>query len=120
MITSLEKTHLAETFYATVHSVSMNWKGQNLFHEFRQRVAAVPQEDLERLGRRREERLEARLDVSHPPTAYRIGFLRAHRVDEPKVVLSPEDYERLGQELASVQAAIQERLLDLHKDPLYY
>ena len=111
-LATLEKVHLNETFRLSLKIAYLNREGQNFFTRFKQRIATVPSRELERI--RRVEKLEyARLDATHPPTAQRIEFLKAHYVPETKVVLSLVELTQLEQELTLLQEEMQKELFTL-------
>jgi len=117
-LSTLEKHHLEITISTTTQRVMLNWNGQDLFDELRQQIAAVPLRERERI--RRVEQLEySRLDISHPPTAYRVALLKAHPISEPRITLSPSDVAQLEQELAPAQRDIEKRLLELYRPGFY-
>lgn len=118
MLSMLEKLHYQRTFSVALQRTALSRSSQNFFDELRQQVAAMPKREVERI--RRVEQLElSRLDTTHPPTAYRVRFLSAHRIEKPEVVFSPVDFEELDRELASVQGSIQKELVDQYKTSLY-
>ena len=119
MMSMLRKLHLGRTFTLVVQNIGLSRRQQSLFDELRQRVQTVPPRELERI--RRVEQLElSRLDVSHPPTAYRVAFLEAHGVEQPQPLFSASDFEKLEQELAPFEGRIQKKLVDQHAASLYY
>jgi len=67
-----------------------------------------------------ERKVDSRLDVSHPPTAFRIGMIQAHPVNEPLVTLSQSDYDLISNDLASARVRVQEKLLNDYSRSLYY
>jgi heat shock protein HtpX len=90
----------------------------NVFDEIARAVAEVP--DRERERRRRVARLEhARLDATHPPTAFRIRMLEDRAAVEPQVTLGDDASRALDAELAPHRPALQAELLDAHRDALY-
>lgn len=118
-LATLDKLHYSGMFTQAVRTVSLGKHSCAMFDELERLVAEMPRRELERI--RRVERLEtSRLDATHPPTARRIDFLRARPVPAPKVVLTRHDLEAIDRELAPYKAAIQDRLLDLHRRSLYY
>jgi Zn-dependent protease with chaperone function len=118
-LSSLEKLHFARIFDLLAEKAAINSAKQDLFSELRSRIAIVPRRELQRISR--VERLrESRLDATHPPTPFRIDFLRAHPVTQPQVVMSQADFEQMEHELASLHGPIQEQILDKYRDRLYY
>ncbi len=75
----------------------------------------------ERERRRRIARLEdSRLDATHPPTASRITVLEGRPVSAARIVLAVEASERIDEELARYRKEVTARLIDEHRDRLYY
>jgi Zn-dependent protease with chaperone function len=112
-LSMLGKLQFGLTFNTTVRHLYLNRSNHNLFDEFRLRVGQVPERELERL--RRVERVQpSRTDVVHPPTSYRIEFLRAHPFQAAKVTASSIEQNLVNQELASLETEIQRRLLDAY------
>lgn len=105
----LEKIHLNETFRLSLKIAYLNRDGPNFFNKLQQRVAQVPARELERI-RRINQLTRSRLDATHPPTAYRIEFLKAHDIPEANVVLSSTELVSLDQELAYLQDEVQKQL----------
>jgi len=58
--------------------------------------------------------------TTHPPTAYRLELLRNRPAQEPAVVSSAEDAQRLDAELAGLQQRVQAELLDKYNRRLYH
>lgn len=77
-VSMLDKLHFGSTFPFTVNVLLSEARGSFLA-DYRQRIAATPAREVERM--KRIGRLEgARLSATHPPTAYRMEFLAArHR-----------------------------------------
>ena len=75
---------------------------------------------LERLYERVGARMGDRLNATHPPTAKRLELLEGRRHREPKVVLDGERAAAVDAELARHHRRIQARLVDEHRDRLYY
>jgi heat shock protein HtpX len=99
----LDKSHLGEALSLMLERATWQSRNRTFLADFRRKVADMPERELERV--RRIAQLEgARLNVTHPPTAYRIAFLKAHPVTTPKVTLSSDDTERLERELMSTQS----------------
>ncbi len=115
----LDRMHFGKTFALTLQRATVNGHdGRRLFAYLRQRMTEVPERELERV--RRVQQLESsRLDVTHPPTAYRIALLKAHRVSQPKVDYSSIDFQQVAREAATVEERIQQRLLDRALAGLY-
>ncbi|MBI2263935.1 MAG: M48 family metalloprotease [Armatimonadetes bacterium] len=116
----LEKLHFVDTHILAVQSAA-SASGDpcpDYFEDLKKRVAETPPRELERI--RRIELLEGfRLDATHPPTPYRVEFLKVRQVDRGKATLTQEDFEELHQELTRIQPAIQKKLIDQHTAALY-
>jgi Zn-dependent protease with chaperone function len=119
MLSMLEKLHFERTFALALQRVSVSRDNtRDLFDDLRLAMAAVPARELERV--RRVQQLEtSRLDVTHPPTLYRVALLQAHPVERPTVRLATGDCERIDREVMSVRDQIQRELLDLYEAHLY-
>ena len=52
------------------------------------------------------------MNVTHPPTTYRIELLNARRISGRKVMLLPSESDKLNQELASFEKQVQRLLVD--------
>ena len=99
-ISALTKVSLSEHFndFLLRRIYSTSQSGQDLFDEFRKRIANLPEREMERV--RRAANLEgSRLDSTHPPTAQRIAFLSAHQVDVPRLVADEAVMSRIDGEL---------------------
>jgi len=109
--TALDKLHYAPAFTLTLRRVALAATEQNLFTALREQVTALPAHELARM-RRIEEVAGSRIDVTHPPTTYRMALMRAHPLATPQYTLSATDAAQLDAELATVQRRVQEQLLD--------
>lgn len=119
MLSALEKLHYQGVVDQAIHVLALRSTSETLLPVLRTQVAALPHHELERI--RRSETIElARLDVTHPPTAYRIELLRSHLVTQPQVTLTDAEISQLEQEFARVQTQIQRDLVDSHRRRLYY
>jgi Zn-dependent protease with chaperone function len=97
----LDKLHLGSALSLTLTRANWASRRRTFLAEFRQKVANLPARELERV--RRVELLQGtRLDVTHPPTAHRIAFLKAHPFASPSIVLSSVETEQLERELATL------------------
>jgi Zn-dependent protease with chaperone function len=87
-----------------VQRVAVKSTARTVHHELRALLAARPARERER--HRRIALLErSRLDATHPPTAMRIGVLRARPMD-PAIVLDDATSARIDAELAVVEDRI--------------
>lgn len=118
MLSLLEKMYLDRSVAVAVQRVSLTGGKDSVFAAIREQVGKLPARELERL-RRLSLREEARIDMTHPPTSYRVAFMRQHAIGAPKVALSEAEIERIEAELRALEAAAQPRMLDAHKQGLY-
>ncbi len=111
---ALDKMHFSRAYENAAQHVYVGWEHVDFFDELQREVSSMPARELERI--RRVERLEGtRLDTTHPPTAYRIEFLKSHRVTEAKVVLTDGDNARIERELAALRDQIQNHFTPPHR-----
>jgi heat shock protein HtpX len=114
-----EKQLLEPTFAATVQHAMQSERPDELLAEVAAAFTAVPQRERER--RRRVARLEAsRLSATHPPTAHRIRLLEERPRRDPRVVLTGERADAVQRDLDALAPRIGRRLVDEHRDRLYY
>jgi hypothetical protein len=112
----LEKMHYEGSFFTILQRVTLSSElhKESMFGMLRERMANVPAQEVERI--RRVQQLElSRLNVTHPPTVYRIAALQAHPVSEADVTLDAAESTAIKQELASLEPALQEKLIDLRR-----
>jgi Zn-dependent protease with chaperone function len=114
-----EKMLLSSTFHAVVQKSAQRGSELDLFAELASVVGSVPDREKER--RRRVARLEgARLSETHPPTGKRIELLERRRRLQPEVLLDTDRSEAIDAELARFRGPLQQRLVEEHRDALYY
>ena len=111
-LATLDKSHLRETFETILKFAYIDRKGQNFFQDLRQRINRVSPREIARI-RWIEKLTLARIDVTHPPTAHRVEFLRAHPVSEARVTLSSDDLAQLERELEPLLRAVEKRIFEL-------
>jgi Zn-dependent protease with chaperone function len=103
--TTLNKLHLRDALSLMLSRATWQSRNHSFLADFRRAVADLPERELERVRRIRQQE-GARLNTTHPPTMHRIAFLQARPVMMPKVSLSPDESERLEQELMSAQSLV--------------
>jgi Zn-dependent protease with chaperone function len=112
MVASLRRTgcheHLDEVLLRNAYSTAQS--GAHILELFRQRLANLPDREWQRLARA-SQREGARLDASHPPTAYRIEFLNAHTVARPRIVATEDAMRTIDAEFKAVQERLGQRLI---------
>ncbi|MBI5651660.1 MAG: M48 family metalloprotease, partial [Chloroflexi bacterium] len=102
-----------DQIWGLVQKIAVGSAKINLFDELRQTINAEAEtfeEDSE----------EARIDTTHPPTKFRVEFLRARRVAGAKLVVASSEWAEVDRELAPVQKEIQEKLAERYQRSLYY
>jgi len=100
--------HLDEVLLRNAYSTSQS--GARILGLFRERVASLPDREWQRLARA-SQREGARLDASHPPTAHRIEFLKAHVVARPRMVATDDAMRTIDTELNALQEKLGKRLI---------
>ena len=108
---ALTRTGLYEHLDAVLlrHAVSTSQSGAYILGLFRKRIETLPAREWERF-RRASEAEGARLDASHPPTAFRKAFLRAHPA-EPSLVVGAERMAAIDAELSRLEERIGAKLI---------
>lgn len=100
--------HLGDVLLKNVYSTSQS--GAEILRLFQQRIARLPDREWQRLARS-SQREGARLDASHPPTAYRCAFLQAHVVEVARLVATEETMRAIDAELEKLQEPLGKRLV---------
>jgi Zn-dependent protease with chaperone function len=100
--------HLDEVLLRSAYSISQS--GAHVLELFRERIANLPDREWQRLARA-SQREGARLDASHPPTAYRIEFLNAHVVAKPRIVATDDAMRTIAEEFKAAQEILGQRLI---------
>src|SRR5262249_53292064 len=100
--------HLDDVLLRNAYSTAQS--GATILGLFRQRIAELPDREWQRLARSGQ-RERARIDASHPPTAYRIGFLGAHVVTKPRMIAAENVMRTIDVELCALQETLGRRLI---------
>ncbi len=100
--------HLGDVLLRNAYSTSQS--GARILALFQERIANLPAREWQRLARAGL-REGARLDDTHPPTAYRIEFLKAHVVTEPRIVAADNVMRAIDAELITLQERLGHRLI---------
>lgn len=110
-INCLRKCYFGPTFLLAVQRERYNHdENLDFFDTLRQYVTQVPERELER--KRRVELLQnSRLDVTHPPTPYRIQLLQSGAELAAQDLFSKHEFELLHQELKPIRSQIQRKLI---------
>ena len=93
-------------------------KENDVFDLFRESIASIPPREIERI-QRVNLLYNSKVDSSHPPTAYRIGFVQSRGILEPGYVLDEERHTLLLTELKKFESEISRKLVDEYKDWIY-
>ncbi|KEO82755.1 M48 family metallopeptidase [Tumebacillus flagellatus] len=110
MESMLQKLFWTQTFQYTIHKCYFN-KHEDLVSLLRSEVANIPDTEIERL-RRLSLREDSRLDVTHPPSAYRIELMKSVE-STPRIELSPDDERALEKELSALYAKTHNKWMDI-------
>jgi Zn-dependent protease with chaperone function len=100
--------HLDDVLLRNAYSTSQS--GARILGLFRERIASLPDREWQRLARA-SQREGARLDATHPPTAFRIEFLKAHVVAKPRMIATEDAMRKIDAELTAVQERLGKRLI---------
>src|SRR5262249_32303825 len=92
------------------NAYSTSQSGAYILGLFRQRIASLPDREWQRLARSSQHE-GARLDASHPPTAYRVAFLGAHAVAKPGLVATESMMSAVDTELQALHESLGSRLV---------
>jgi Zn-dependent protease with chaperone function len=118
MLAALEKLYFQQSIDLVIQRAVLRGNSENLFQEIREHIPGIPQREVERL-RRVNLLNDARLDVTHPPTAYRIAFLNQRHVAQAKVKLSADHVKQISDELMLMEDAVRQQFVDAYKQRLY-
>jgi heat shock protein HtpX len=117
-LSALEKMYLTDTFMLSVRRSALNSSTIDFFAEFRQRVKNLPPRESERI-RRAEQLHGSRLNMTHPPTVYRIEALTTLPMTTPQVTYDEDTAHQIEQELMSFCAVIDRELKRHYEASLY-
>lgn len=109
MLAMLDKIHLNSSVQFAIQRSLRLGTAQPLTNVVQQHLATIPDFELRRLHEAASLE-DARLDATHPPTAYRFAFLESLDGLSPKVELSASEHEAINQELAQSAVQIQKEL----------
>jgi len=93
-------------------------KENEVFELFQANISSIPDHEIERI-QRVNMLYESRVDSSHPPTPYRIGFAQSRGVIKPEFILDEERHTLLLDELKKFEPDIGRKLVDEYKDWIY-
>ncbi|MFN8559686.1 MAG: hypothetical protein U0531_20860 [Dehalococcoidia bacterium] len=108
---------LCAVFHEVVPHCALGGAKGPLFNELRRRFVAPSEEEAAHIiGRFRP--ADPRLDMTHPPTPYRIDLVRSLGSRPPRVTLLDEGSARIDAELRPFEPAMERRVLDAHQRSL--
>lgn len=113
-----EKLDYGECLWPTVQDVALNGRKDGVYHLLNEKIKGLSEREKERL-RRKNRIYGSQLDATHPPTAYRIEFLKSHPVDQPRFVLSTKEHDAIEREISGLKAEMQRRLIEKYEASLY-
>ncbi len=112
----LQKLRHADRYFELAKEIALQPNERDLYGELAHHITAIPEAD----AAPNDPLEEYDLDSTHPPRAYRIEFLQAHRVAQPALEISQAEWDAVDAELAPVRRAMQEKILERYKGSLYY
>ena len=102
-----------------MQSLATTRESKPLFKFLRDQAAAMPARELERI-RRRLKIYGSSLDASHPPPIFRMEFIEKHGPEDSSVVLDEAEAKLFEKEILTLEAPIQDELIDKYRNQLYY
>lgn len=115
---SFQKMAYANILYLAVQRAVLQRKGDSVFNLFQEAILNLPDREIERIHRVNYLR-ESRIDSSHPPTPYRIGFVRSRGYIAPGYILQEDRHKQLILELSKFRSEIEGLLIDDYKAAIY-
>lgn len=117
-ISLLEKCHFEGMFNHVVQTMTLNKQPEPLSRLLAVGMAALPERERERL--RRVAKLDsARLDLTHPPTPYRIELLRQTAPPGSNFELSSGAAQEIEKEFFKEEVRVKAQLTDAYLSSLY-
>lgn len=107
MISTLEKLYYSSSFYSTADNI-IRYNDKNILNSFLERIKNVPQRELERIKRLIVDK-QSQIDSTHPPTVFRIEFLKSKYNDSCNLCNDIE-YRIIEEELKSKHEEIECRI----------
>lgn len=112
MVSALHRLSSGELLHDVLlkSAYSSSQSGVGMLNRFRARLKTLPGREWERLARAAQ--LEnARLDASHPPTAFRVEFLQTHPEATPGFSATEADFAAIDRELSGLEEQMGQRLI---------
>jgi len=120
MASLLEKSLIgSQRFELILHKVSLRKEEGDLFEDFSKDVLSLSTEEKVKI-RKIGESAQSRLDATHPPTFFRIRFLKHHFEAGTKIQLSADKVKLLELEMSKMKSSAQAEIIDIYKSSLYY
>ncbi|EST52154.1 hypothetical protein T458_24040 [Brevibacillus panacihumi W25] len=114
----LEKLHLEHIFAFAMQRILTGGATGSAAEEIRSQFGQIPASEIERV-RRLEQSADVRLDSTHPPTAYRIQYLRSRGDTAPAYQISTEDQMLLDKEWRQLEEKTETRFIRYYRDHSY-
>lgn len=113
----LRKLGLAHNLKAVAERAyySGDTDGRTVIDSFRAFVASVPAREMERI-KRADERENARIDSTHPPTAMRIRFMESRGPAIPSVILDEAQSAAIDVELHTLNERLSMKIMGQYFD----
>ena len=117
VITLLEKLNLEQAYHIATQRTALN-KGKNLLKELAQEIREIPEHEQERL-RRQSLITSSAVDATHPPTVYRMDFIKQHGFEVHQPALSRTQSREIWTELMTLRDTVQRAAVDRYRSYLY-
>jgi Zn-dependent protease with chaperone function len=118
-VSLMEKILYSQVFYHTVQKAAVTKSGSQLLTSLREKIEKLPSKEIRRLKRLSQLEL-SKLNLTHPPNAYRIQFLEKQPFFTSRLSITEEQNKKIDRELAVHEERIQETLVYEYLDSLYY
>jgi len=117
MVTSLAKLNLTPLAFTAIELLYPYRKNQNgqVFDVMSQAILNASVDDRTKMDQEAAD-TKARVDDTHPPTVYRIGFLEALGELPPKINAADFDFDKMDAELAAESDRLGKRLMQQYED----
>jgi Zn-dependent protease with chaperone function len=120
VVSSFAKLHLDSVYDSVAQASSdANWLNHSLWDELRMRATRLPDSERER-ARRIGLSTADRVDLSHPPTAYRSSVVAGRKHEPGRLRVSPDDPAAIDAELRRASDQLQRDVIDHHLARLSY
>lgn len=117
-LSALEKGHYGRLIGYFIQKAVLGGQRGGILDELPRFAAQIPSREGERI--RRIELLPAsRVDLAHPPTAYRLEFLKDHWAGSALYELSEDHESRIRTELRQAFPKIEKELVDAYRSSAY-